>query len=211
MAEKTKPTPGGAAGQAPGPGRVEQQTPQGAQDTGFRGSPSQESQQTRESGALQQRGQAGLTRYGRNPFAMMQQLSNEMDRLFDSFFSGAPSRRFAQDQRAPTLWSPEVEMSEEGSRLRVCVDLPGMSKDDVKLDIQQGTLVIQGERREERSEGGAQQGFRRSERRFGSFYRAIPLPDDVKEDQAEARMNNGVLEITFPLEERKQPRRLEIK
>jgi HSP20 family protein len=72
--------------------------------------------------------------------------------------------------------------------------------------------VIQGERREERTEGGGeQQGFRRSERRYGSFYRAIPLPDYVDAEKAEARMKDGVLNITLPITEaRRQARRLEI-
>jgi HSP20 family protein len=110
-----------------------------------------------------------------------------------------------------SLWAPEVDISEEGNQLRVCVDLPGISKDNVKIDVQEGALVIEGERREERTEGGEEQGFRRSQRRYGSFYRAIPLPDYVDTEKAEARMKEGVLNITFPItEERKRGRRLEI-
>jgi HSP20 family protein len=171
-------------------------------------------QQGQQGGAVQQRhGQGGLARYSRNPFALMQELSDEMDRLFDSFFHGAPVHRRAQRHGIPSLWVPQVDVTEEGNQFRVCVDLPGISKDNVNIDVQEGALIIQGERREERTEGGEQQqGFHRSERHYGSFYREIPLPDYIDTEKAEARMQEGVLNITFPItEERKRGRRLEIK
>ncbi len=131
--------------------------------------------------------------------------------MFDSFFYGAPVRGRRQRDAMPSLWAPEVDVSEEGNQLRVCVDLPGISKDNVKIDVQEGALVIEGERREERTAGGEEQGFRRSERHYGSFYRAIPLPDYVDTEKAEAHMKEGVLNITLPItEERKRGRRLEI-
>lgn len=152
--------------------------------------------------------QPGRTRLGRDPFTMMQRMSEEMDQLFDSFFYGRPlGRRQSQLQ---SLWSPEVEVCEEGSQLRVCVDLPGVSKENVKIDVSEGILTIQGERREERTEGSEKEGFRRSERRYGSFYRSIPLPDGANAEGAQARMNEGVLEITIPTTPPKQAKRLEI-
>jgi HSP20 family protein len=69
--------------------------------------------------------------------------------------------------------------------------------------------MVEGERREERTEGGEQQGFHRSERRYGSFYRSIPLPEGTEAEKAEARMKDGALEITVPVAQ-KQTRRLEI-
>jgi HSP20 family protein len=161
-------------------------------------------------GNVQARGQAGLGRYGRDPFEMMQRMSEEMDQVFDSFFYGRPIARPARHAGLQNLWAPEVEMSEEGNRLRVCVDLPGVAKDNVKIDIQEGMLTVQGERREERTEGGEQQGFRRSERRYGSFYRSIPLPEGIEAEHAQAKMKDGVLEISIPVTPAKQPRRLEI-
>jgi HSP20 family protein len=161
-------------------------------------------------GNLQARGQGGVSRYGRDPFEMMQRISDEMDQLFDSFFYGRPIQRQARHQGLQSLWAPEVELCEEGNQLRVCVDLPGVAKDNVKIDIHEGMLTIQGERREERTEGGEGQGFRRSERRYGSFYRTIPLPEGVEAENAQARMKDGVLEISIPVTPAKQPRRLEI-
>lgn len=153
----------------------------------------------------------GIARYGRDPFSAMQRLSEEMDELFESFFYGRPGARGARQSQLQSLWAPEVEMTEEGSQLRVCVDLPGIPKDHVKVDIHEGVLTIQGERREERTEGGEQQGFRRSERRYGSFYRSIPLPEGVESEKAEAQMKDGVLQITLPMTPPKQAKRLEIK
>jgi HSP20 family protein len=198
MANETKTTQSEAAGQ-----KAE------AQREGLQGSRQQPGQQ---GGALQERRWRGeLTHYNRNPFAVMQELSNEMDRLFDSFFYGTPARGRTAHESVPSLWAPAVDVSEEGNELRVCVDLPGISKDNVKIDVQEGALVIQGERREERAEGGEDQGFRRSERRHGSFYRAIPLPDYVDTEKADARMKDGVLNITLPItQQRRQARRLEI-
>jgi HSP20 family protein len=155
--------------------------------------------------------QSAVARYSRHPFAMMEQLMRDMDEVFDSFFQAAPLRQRRAEQRLPNLWMPDVDMHEDGNQLKVCVDLPGIAKENVKIDVDEGALVIQGERREERSEGAEQQGFRRSERRYGSFYRTIPLPDNVDTEKAEANMKEGVLTITFPLSRAKQGRRLEIK
>jgi HSP20 family protein len=169
----------------------------------------QAQQQDEGRGAVQERRQGGLARYSRDPFEMMQRLSDEMDELFESFFHGRPLARSRGQSRLQNLWAPEVELREEGNQLRVQVDLPGVSKENVKVDVREGMLTIEGERREERTEGGEQQGLRRSERRYGSFYRSIPLPEGAQADKAEARMKEGVLEITVPITQ-KQTRRLEI-
>ena len=170
----------------------------------------QRSQQNEQGGAAQQqRRQGDLTRYSRSPFEMMQRLSDEMDELFDSFIYGRPLARSRGQSRLQHLWAPAVEVCEEGNQLRVSVDLPGVSKDNVKVDVRDGMLTVEGERREELSEGGEQQGFRRSERRYGSFYRGIPLPEGAEAEKAEARMKEGVLEITVPITA-KHTRRLEI-
>jgi HSP20 family protein len=209
MANETKSSQGN-------PQKSGQQT--GAQNVGLQGTEQRGGQQGQgvpvrqgqQGGGMEERRQGGMARYSRNPFALMQEMSDEMDRLFDSFFYGAPMRGRGQRESMPSLWAPEVELSEEGNQLRVCVDLPGISKDNVKIDVQEGALVIQGERREERTEGGEQQGFRRSERRYGSFYRTIPLPDYADTEKAEATMKDGVLNITLPITQGKQARRLEI-
>jgi HSP20 family protein len=219
MATETTSTKGaqGAAGHTPEPGQQEQQgsqeqggQQQGRQATAQGGQALQGSERSsRRGGAVQQqRGQQGVVRASRNPLGMMQELSHEMDRLFESFFYGTPARGQAQ---APALWVPQVEMREEGDKLRVSVDLPGVGKERVRVDIEDGALIVQGERRDERSEADEQQGFRRTERIYGAFYRAIPLPDGVDVEHAQAEMKDGVLEITLPLARQETGRRLEIK
>ena len=159
---------------------------------------------------MQAREGSTLSRQSANPLTMLQRLSDEMDELFGSMFYGRPLRRQGRSE-ATLLWAPEVELSEQDHQLRVRVDLPGVSKDDIHVDVQDRVLVIEGERREERSEVDEQRGWRRTERRYGNFYRAIPLPDGADGEKAEARMKDGVLEITVPLSENKSSRRLEIK
>jgi HSP20 family protein len=141
---------------------------------------------------------------------VVQQLSNEMDDLFDAFFYGRQPMRRARPSELRSLWTPEVEVREEPNQLRISVDLPGISKDAVKVDIHEGVLSIQGERREERNEGDEKQGFRRSERRYGSFYRSIVLPEGADAEHAQANMKEGVLEIAIPLAQRAKGKRLEI-
>ena len=168
-----------------------------------------QTQQNEERRAIQERRQGAVRRYSRDPFEMMQRLSDEMDELFDSFFHARPLARLRGKSQLQNMWAPEVELREEGNQLKVCVDLPGISKDNIKVDVREGAVIIEGERREEHTEGGDGQGFRRSERRYGSFFRTIPLPEGAEADKAEARMQDGVLEITVPITQ-KQTRRLEI-
>ena len=173
------------------------------------GQAGRELQQTPQGGAVQPRSRGGLTQYARDPFEMMQRLSEEMDEVFGSFFHGRPFARSSGQSQLRNVWAPEVEVSEEGNQLRICVDLPGVPRDNVKVELHDGMLTIHGERREERTEGGEQQGFRRSERRYGSFYRSIPLPEGADTENAEAHMKEGVLEVKVPVAT-KPTRRLEI-
>jgi HSP20 family protein len=208
--EETTLTQQGSAQESGSPG-AETGKLQGSQPEAHQqGREVQVGQGQQQGGAVQERRRQGLARYSRDPFETMQRLSEEMDELFDSFFYGRPLARGSRQSRLQSLWTPEVEVREEGNQLRVSVDLPGVSKDNVKVDVHDGMLTIAGERREEHSEGDEKQGFRRSERRYGSFYRAIALPEGAEAEQAQARMNEGVLEVTVPVTPPKQARRLEI-
>ncbi len=89
-------------------------------------------------------------------------------------------------------------------------DLPGLKKDDMKIDINDGAITIEGERREEHEED--REGYYRTERSYGSFYRVVPLPEGAITDSAKAHFNDGVLEIVVqaPPREVSRGRRLEI-
>ncbi|MHB0948298.1 MAG: Hsp20/alpha crystallin family protein [Gemmatimonadaceae bacterium] len=147
-----------------------------------------------------------------SPFALMQRMAQDMDRLFEQFGFGRTglgswlgsdlwnspwSGSSALDQSDPgALWSPQVEMFQRGDKLVVRADLPGMRKDDVHLEVENDTLTISGERKAEHEENRG--GFYRSERSYGQFFRAIPLPEGVSADQVEASFRDGVLEVTLP-------------
>jgi HSP20 family protein len=89
-------------------------------------------------------------------------------------------------------------------------DLPGLTKDDVKVELTGEALTISGERKEEKEE--KREGFYRSERNYGRFYRYVPLPEGVKTDKANAMFRNGVLEVTLPMTKvESTARKLEIK
>jgi HSP20 family protein len=157
-----------------------------------------------------------------NPFGMMRSMMDQMDRLFEDFTGTSLGRQ--RSTSAPSalqgtgggygttsLWYPQIEVSERGNNLVVCADLPGMKKEDVQLEVHEDHLVLQGERRNEASQN--QGGLYRTERSYGSFYRAIPLPDGVDPDQVKATFKDGVLEVTVPVPSRQQQlqgRRIEI-
>ena len=153
-----------------------------------------------------------------DPFRMLDRFADEMDRIFDNFGFGrgwiAPrSSQWTGSSRSAgsSLWAPDVEVYHRNNELVVRADLPGLKKDDVKVDVTDNTITIQGERRqEEESERG---GVYRSERSYGSFYRSIPLPEGAMTDQAKASFKDGVLEITMPAppDQVTRGRRLEIK
>ncbi len=154
-----------------------------------------------------------------NPFRMLDRFAEEMDRLFDDFgFGRALGPRFGsrffqwpwEGSSGLQTWSPDIEVFHRDNELVVRADLPGLSKDDVKVDVTEDRITIQGERKREHEEKG--EGFYRSERSYGSFSRVIPLPEGTITDQAKATFKNGVLEITMPAppEQVRRGRRLEI-
>jgi HSP20 family protein len=107
-------------------------------------------------------------------------------------------------------WSPQIESFQQGDRFIVRADLPGLKKEDVDIEVTEESVIIQGERLEEHRED--REGYYRSERSYGSFYRVVPLPDGAITESAKASFNNGVLEITLqaPPREATRRRRIEI-
>jgi HSP20 family protein len=150
-----------------------------------------------------------------SPFALMRRFSEEMDRLFGDFgFGRSLASGFGSEfgrlaDLEGSMWSPQIEVFERKDKLIVRADLPGLTKDDINLDITDDAIKIRGERREEKEE--SEQGYYRSERSYGSFYREIPLPSGVNPEEANATFRNGVLEITLPAPARQtSSRRIEI-
>jgi HSP20 family protein len=135
-----------------------------------------------------------------SPFELMRRFTDELGRAFE----GLGITRGAGGGEIQ-MWTPSVEVFERDNKLVVRAELPGLDKDDVRVELMDDGLVIEGERRREREE--RLEGGYRSEIEYGRFYRMIPLPEGVNVDQAQARMNNGVLEVSIPMAEVKRPRR----
>ena len=95
-----------------------------------------------------------------------------------------------------SLWSPQVEIFERGNNLVVRADLPGLSRENVHVELDDDSLIIRGERRSDIED--EDEGFYRSERSYGSFYRAIPLPEGIDASGCNATFRDGVLEVTLP-------------
>jgi HSP20 family protein len=128
------------------------------------------------------------------PFSIMRRWADEMDRIFENI--GFPtSERFKPWTTSEAVFAPDVDMFERDGKLVISVDLPGLNKDDVKVDVTEDAVLIEGERKYEHEE--REEALYRSERSFGSFRRQIPLPQGVKTDTATTNFKNGVLEITI--------------
>lgn len=190
---------------------------------------SQMSSQPPSTGMPRRRGMNPLSMLG-NPLGMMRSLVDDMDRFFEDFLGGSSPSRYRQPMGmtgagtgtgsslqssgggygTSSLWYPQIEVSQRGGNLVVCVDLPGIRKEDVHLEIHDDYLVLEGERRQESEQN--QGGVYRSERSYGRFYRTIPLPDGVNPEQVRANFKDGVLEVKVPMPtaEQRQGRRIEI-
>jgi HSP20 family protein len=145
------------------------------------------------------------------PFSFMRRFGEEMERMFDDFGLGAvrPFTGLGAFGRTGFDWVPETEIFERDNQLVIRADLPGLTKDDVNVEIEEDHIVIRGERRSEHKE--EEKGFYRTERSYGSFYRSLPLPQGVDTNKAAASFNNGVLEVTMPAPAKKiAGKRLEI-
>ena len=176
-------------------------------------------QQERKEKQSDERDQQGLQRGGgrgeslsRDPFATFWGGRDPFAAFLEPF--GIATRNMWPFQSGRTgggqLWSPQLETVQRGDEFIIRADLPGLSKDDVTVDLTEDSVTIEGERREEHKEH--REGYFRSERSYGSFRRTIPLPEGAITDSAKAQFSNGVLEIIVqaPPRDVSRGRRLEI-
>jgi HSP20 family protein len=148
-----------------------------------------------------------------SPWELVRRMTEEMNQLFESFGgTGAgpagtvPDRR--QTQGTAPLLVPRTEVIQQPDALLVRVDMPGLAADEIEVTVEDGLLTISGERRQEDREVG--EGFIRSELTYGTFFRTIQLPDGADEDNMQAVVRNGVLEIRAPIQRREQGRRVNV-
>ncbi|MGH9769840.1 MAG: Hsp20/alpha crystallin family protein [Blastocatellia bacterium] len=139
------------------------------------------------------------------PLGLINRFADEMERMFENLGFGRGWGEIGQD-----AWSPQIEVFKRGGQFIVRADLPGLKKDDVKVDVTDDAITIQGERKQEHQE--EREGWHRSERSYGSFFRSIPLPEGINVDEAKASFRDGVLEIAMPAPQVEERRRsIEIK
>lgn len=134
-----------------------------------------------------------------DPMALVRKMTEEMDGLFSRYVGRPIAARFGEGGVAGK-WTPPVEIAQQGDRLVISVDLPGIPRDDVQLLVQRDKVVVEGERREPPARSDMP-GFKRSERSYGPFHRSIPLPEGVNAETAQASMRDGVLAISFAMPE----------
>lgn len=168
---------------------------------------------SQERGSLQPSQRPGQAR----PWRPFDNLRSEIDRLFEDFgqgwsrsLGGFPSEAFF-GRGLSGFANPAVDIVDKPDCLELSAELPGMDEKNVELKLVGDTLVIRGEKKDEREEKSGESYL--SERRFGSFQRAFPLPEGVDADKIEATFNNGVLKISVPKkpEAQKAEKKIEIK
>ncbi len=140
-----------------------------------------------------------------NPLHELEHLQDEMNKLFDFSLIRRPAQ--GGDFLAG-LWSPAVDIRDSKDKLIVKADIPGIEKDDLKVTVENGVLIIQGERRFQQEE--KKDDFIRTERSYGAFQRALQLPTAVDANKIQATCKNGVLELVLPKTEEAKPKQIQI-
>jgi HSP20 family protein len=135
------------------------------------------------------------------PFRDLAQMQSEVGRLFDGLFDGR--------SRGSQTWVPPLDVWETDNEIVYAFDLPGLSEDEISIEVADDTLTVTGERRRETEEKSDR--FFRYERRYGSFSRAVGLPAGVDDSKIVASYKDGVLEVRVPKPEEAKPRRIELR
>jgi len=142
-----------------------------------------------------------LTR--RTPSRTLRDLQREVDSIFDQFFD-----RDRDEEGTSAVWAPRTDLAETDDAYTLRVDVPGMTKEDISINLQNNTLTISGERLSERTEESEE--YVRVERAFGNFHRTFTLPDAVDQENIAATYENGVLTINIPKTAKSTRRQIEI-
>jgi HSP20 family protein len=137
-----------------------------------------------------------------DPMRELDSLQGDMNSLFDRFFEGRTPNGMSR------RWLPAMDLVETDNHLVLRGDLPGMTEDDVNIEIKDNVLTVSGERKAEHEDKG--EGYHRVERSFGSFSRSLTLPQGVDAEKVEANFDKGVLEVRIPKPSEAKPTRVQI-
>jgi len=142
-----------------------------------------------------------------NPLMLFDDLRADFEQLFDKPWMPFTFRRFRNlDKTAP--WSPKIDVFQKDNELVVKADLPGMKKEEVFVTLEEGDLILKGERKEEKEI--EENDFYRAECLYGSFYRRLPLNFKVDPAKIAAKLTDGVLEVRVPMPPIEEPKALPI-
>jgi HSP20 family protein len=139
------------------------------------------------------------------PMGNLPSFQDEMNRLFNQFFQGGTGEEAGWGVRT---WTPPVDIYETDDALILKAELPGVSKDDVSIEIHQNTLVLRGQRQHEAEV--KEDHYHRVERAYGTFQRSFMLPTLVDQEHVQATYQDGVLELRLPKSEAAKPKRIAI-
>jgi HSP20 family protein len=139
-----------------------------------------------------------------DPVREMFELQRDINRLFEGSLG-----KSSQQQTAINAWTPTVDIFEDENAFLLKVELPEVSRDDVKVNLDDNVLSISGERRLEFED--KRDGYHRVERSFGQFYRSFTLPPNVNTEAISAEVKDGVLRLTLPKKEEAKPKQIQVK
>ena len=134
------------------------------------------------------------------PFRELGTLQSEMSRLMNGILEG--------NGRQSQNWVPSLDVWETPTEVVYAFDLPGIREEQITIEVKDETLTISADR--EKTEETSENGFYRFERRYGTFARAVGLPQGVDQDNISARYENGVLEVRVPKPEEQKPKKIEL-
>jgi HSP20 family protein len=139
----------------------------------------------------------------RDPLMMLRKMTTEFERMFEEPAWPVRWPFFAVRPFEATAWSPWIDVFEKDNRLVARLDLPGVKKENLKVEVTDGMLTISGERKNETEEKTEK--YYRREREYGNFYRTVPLPEGVKFEEVKAMFADGTLEVSIPLPAKVEP------
>jgi HSP20 family protein len=140
-----------------------------------------------------------------DPFHEVSALQERMNRLFSNFRSTSPYRE-EEISRGP--WVPRVDIYETEDSLVFKEELPGVTKEDITVEVKGNTLTLKGEKIFEK--GAKEENYHRVERAYGAFQRAFTLPGMMEQDKVKAKFKDGILEIVLPKAEKAKPKQIRV-
>jgi HSP20 family protein len=130
-----------------------------------------------------------------------------LNRYINDLWNDFPTR-FPKLEEDSVVWRPSLDLSESENEYKVLADLPGLSKEDIKISLRDNVLTISGERKYEKKDDS--KNYSSAERTYGKFARSVSLPDKIKESEIKASYKNGVLTVSLPKSEEAKPREISI-